>query len=160
MSIVENAAYQRQPNSLHCFVCGLESAVGLRIHFTDNGREVRAEYTVNQVYQGYPGVVHGGIVAAMLDEAGGRAVMIGSPNRFMMTAKLEIRYRQPIPVETPLLLRGYVVRDRGRLAEVHSEIVLLNSKVAAEADLILATLPDDHAVEEDLQALGWRIYSA
>nr|MBN1229255.1 PaaI family thioesterase [Anaerolineae bacterium] len=87
-----------QPNSKYCFVCGLESPVGLKLRFTDNGVDaVRAIHMVPDKFQGYPGVVHGGVVAAMLDETGGRAVMIGNPNRFFMTAKMEIRYRQPVP---------------------------------------------------------------
>jgi hypothetical protein len=50
----------------------------LKLRFDDNGAdEVHASYTVAQKYQGYPGVVHGGIVAAMLDEIGGRTTMAG-----------------------------------------------------------------------------------
>ena len=57
----------RQPNSHHCFVCGLQNPFGLQLHFYDNGEdEVRCEYSIPDRYQGYPGIAHGGIVAAIL----------------------------------------------------------------------------------------------
>lgn len=147
-----------QPNSRHCFVCGLESPVGLKLRFTDNGvDEVQAIYTVSNRYQGYPGVVHGGIVAAMLDEAAGRTTMIGHPNRFAMTGKMTIRYRKPIPTETELTLTGRLLKDRGRTAQAHSEIRLPDGTVAAEAELMLIELPVDYA-DADLEELGWRVY--
>ena len=150
-----------QPNSRHCFVCGLESPVGLRLRFTDNGvDEVRAVYTVHSQFQGYPGMVHGGIIAAMLDETGGRTVMINDPNRFFMTAKMEIRYRQPVPTNTELTLVGHLSRDRGRLVQAHAEIRLPDGAVAAEADLTLAELPPEYVPDADLEALGWKVYPA
>ena len=149
----------RQPNSKHCFVCGLESEVGLKLRFDDNGQdEVISSYTVSQRYQGYPGVVHGGVVAAMLDEIAGRTSMIADQNRFMMTGKLEIRYRKPVPVETPLTLVGRMLRDRKRVAEAHSEIRLPDGSVAAEADVTLVGVPSDVIPDNDLSALGWRVY--
>ena len=62
--------------------------------FYDNGEnEVFSEYTVAEEYQSYPGVVHGGIVAAMLDEVVGRVAMIDDHHHFMMSVKLEVKYR-------------------------------------------------------------------
>lgn len=154
-----SAALIRQPNSKHCFVCGLESEVGLKLRFDDNGvDQVHATYTVPRRYQGYPGIVHGGIIAAMLDEIAGRVMMIGDHNRFMMTAKIELKYRKPVPVEVPLALTGRLLRDKGRLAEAHSEIHLPDGTLAAEADITLAQIPPDLKPQETLSALGWRVY--
>jgi acyl-coenzyme A thioesterase PaaI-like protein len=151
--------FKRQPNSRHCFVCGLESPVGLKLRFSDNGiDEVRAVFTVNDVYQGYPGVVHGGVVAAMLDEAAGRTVMITDPNRFMMTAKIEIKYRQPVPTEQPLTLVGHLTKDRGRVAQAHGEVRLPDGSVAAEADLMLIEIPAKYVPGADWETLGWKVY--
>ena len=86
---------QKQPNSRHCFVCGLENPVGLklRIYRTEPG-VIETTYTAPDHFQGYPGVLHGGIVASLLDEISGRAHM-GDPStpRFMFTGKMEIKYR-------------------------------------------------------------------
>jgi uncharacterized protein (TIGR00369 family) len=151
--------WKRQPNSRHCFVCGLESEVGLRLRFDDNGAdEVHAQITVRRQYQGYPGVVHGGIVAALLDEIGGRVTMSANPDRFMVTAKLDLKYRKPVPVETPLMLTARLIRDRGRLAETHAELRLPDGSVAAEAVVTLAQIPSNYSPGGDLDALGWQVY--
>src|SRR5690349_19413206 len=116
----EGSLLVRQPNSKHCFVCGLENDFGLKLRFDDNGvDEVVSHTTVARRYQGYPGVVHGGIIAAMLDETTARTAMIVDHNRFMMTGRMDIKYRKPVPVETPLTLIGRMVRDRKRMAEAH-----------------------------------------
>lgn len=148
-----------QPNSRHCFVCGLESPVGLKLRFMDDGAdEVHAVITVPEVYQGYPGVVHGGVIAAMLDEAAGRALMIDDPDRFMFTGKMTIRYRQPVPAGVELRLTGRLMRDRGRAAQAHSALHLPDGTVAAEADVMLIALPDEYMPDADLDELGWRVY--
>lgn len=148
-----------QPNSHYCFVCGLESPVGLKLRFADNGVDaVRATYTVDPKYQSYPGMVHGGVVAAMLDEVAGRAAMIDDPNRFLVTAKMEIRYRQPVPTGVELTLLGRLVKDRHRLVLAHGEIRLPDGTLAAEAELTLARIPDELMPDADLDELGWRIY--
>ena len=60
------------PNSRHCFVCGLENSYGLKLAFYKDGPDkVICNYTVPHYYEGYPGVVHGGIVTSILDEAVG-----------------------------------------------------------------------------------------
>ena len=62
----EHVAY-RQPNSNQCFVCGMKNAFGLQLTFYDNGHDqVWTEYTIPEYLQGYPGVTHGGVIAAML----------------------------------------------------------------------------------------------
>ena len=97
-----------QPNSRHCFVCGIANPVGLHLRFYETAPgEVTVECTLPEQYQGYPGVVHGGIVAAMLDEVSGRSYMgNGESPRFMFTARLEVRYRKNVPVGQPLRLVG------------------------------------------------------
>jgi acyl-coenzyme A thioesterase PaaI-like protein len=153
------SSFKRQPNSAHCFVCGLRNPFGLKLRFEDNGiDQVRASYTVPAHFQGYPGVTHGGIVAAMLDETGGRTLMAANNDRFMMTGKLDIRYRKPVPVEVPLTLIGTLVQDRGRIAQVQSKIQLPDGAIAAEAEITLLEMPSAHLPEGSLEALGWKVY--
>lgn len=148
----------RQPNSDHCFVCGRLNPHGLYMTFFDNGQdEVYADYTVPAPYQGYPGVVHGGIVAAMLDEVVGRVAMIGDHHHFMMSVRLAVKYRQPVPTETPLQVVGRVVRLRGRLGRAVGEISLASGPLLAEAELTLADVPAGMLANVNLHALGWRL---
>lgn len=150
----------QQPNSSLCFVCGLENPVGLKLVFYETGPdEVTAIYTPPKHFQGYPGVLHGGIVASLLDEVGGRVVMIGDHNHFMMTAKMEIKYRHPTPLDNPLTVYERLVKRRGRLALAHAEIRLADGRLTAEAELTLADLPDEFRVEDGLEDLGWKVYA-
>ncbi|GAB4272795.1 MAG: hypothetical protein Kow0080_19570 [Candidatus Promineifilaceae bacterium] len=150
----------RQPNSDYCFVCGRKNPHGLYMTFYDNGEnEVVSTYTVAEAYQGYPGVVHGGIVAAMLDEVVARVSMIGDHHHFMMSVKLEVKYRHPVPTQTPLRIIGRIVRLRGRLGKAIGQVVLPNGTVAAESEMTLADVPPELLADTNLEALGWYVDS-
>jgi acyl-coenzyme A thioesterase PaaI-like protein len=151
--------YSRQPNSSHCFVCGLKNPFGLKLRFLNTAPgEVLAEYTVPEQYQGYPGIVHGGVVAAMLDEVAGRAHMGQDPPRFMYTARLEIRYRQNVPVGQPLRIVGKAVKSKRRAATSSCAIYGPQGELLAEAEALLVDVPEDVTGSVDLDALGWKVY--
>ncbi len=151
-------ALNKQPNSDHCFICGRKNPHGLYMTFYDNGEnEVISEYTVSEDYQSYPGIVHGGIVATMLDEVVGRVSMIGDHHHFMMSVKLEVKYRHPVPTETPLKIIGRIVKLRGRLGQAVGEVVLPDGTVAVESVMTLADVPAEMLVGVNLDALGWHI---
>lgn len=155
----DRQALKPQPNSRMCFGCGLQNPFGLQLRFVDDGvDELRTEYTVPEHYQGYPGVVHGGVVTAMLDEAAGRTPMIADPNHFMMTLKIEVKFRQPVPVETPLVIVGRMVRHQGRRATARSELRLPDGTVAAEAEAVLIDIPGDVIEGTEVERLDWRVW--
>lgn len=148
-----------QPNSRQCFVCGLANPFGLQLRFYVLGPgELEVSYTVPEHYQGFPGMVHGGIVAAMLDEVCGRVFIGEAPPRFMYTARLEVRYRQHVPVGVPLRLVGHAVKDRGRAATATAEIYGPDGVLLAEAEALLVNVPPDLLGGVDLEALGWKVY--
>lgn len=148
-----------QASSQHCFVCGVSNPFGLHLKFREpQPGEVVSNYTVPEQYQGYPGVVHGGIVAAMLDEVLGRAHMGGDPPRFMYTARLEIRYRKNVPVGKPLRLVGKAVKSKGHTATSTAAIFDESGTLLAEAEGLLIDVPDETVANTDLAALGWRVY--
>jgi uncharacterized protein (TIGR00369 family) len=149
----------RQPNSRHCFVCGIENPAGLKLRFDRTGPgEVTAEYTVSSQYQGYPGVVHGGIVAAMLDEATGRSQMEEGEPRFKFTAKLEIHYRKNVPVGQPLRLVGKAGSRRGRVTTANGAIYDMKGTLLASAEAVLVDVPTEMLQSADLESLGWKVY--
>lgn len=83
--------------------------------------------------------------------------MIGDPHHFMMSVKLEVKYRHPVPTETALTAVGRIVKLRGRLGKAVGEIILPDGTVAAEAAMTLADLPADLLGEVNLEALGWYV---
>lgn len=155
----ENPSPALQPNSQHCFACGLENPFGLQLRFYSLGPgRVEARVAIPQRFEGYPGVVHGGIVATMLDEIVGRLAMTDDPNHFLVTARLEIRYRMPVPVEQDLLLRGALEERRGRRYLGKAQLLLGEDEIAAEAEAILIDHPDAPSDSGLLRSLGWRLY--
>jgi acyl-coenzyme A thioesterase PaaI-like protein len=153
------AAGDKQPNSRMCFVCGLENATGLHAKFYSEGPgKVRVDWTAPECYQGYPGHLHGGIAAALLDEAAGRTVLGDTALRFFVTMKMELRYRKPVPIGVPLIIRGELIRDRGRYVETRGAIYLPDGTAAVEAEVLVAEAPLRIAEGTDLDRIGWRVY--
>lgn len=148
----------KQPGSKNCFVCGRENPAGLKLEFySPSPGHSRAEINLPHKYEGYPGIVHGGVIAAILDETGGRAYM-DDQHPFMVTAQLNVRYRKPVPIETPLIVHGEAVERKGRVSKAHSEIRSIAGEVLAEADLVLVDIPEEVTEGVDLEAMGWHVY--
>jgi len=148
----------KQPNSNHCFVCGRNNPCGLHLKFYETSPgEVFADIVVPEHYQGYPGVVHGGVVAAILDEVTGRALMGEDPPRFMYTAKLVIRYRKNVPVGKSLRVIGYAGDRKDRMATATGKIFDPDGYVLAEADALLVNVPDSIVDQVNLEELGWKV---
>lgn len=148
----------KQPGSNTCFVCGRNNQAGLKLDFyTTSPGEVRSEFVIPSDYEGYPGVVHGGIIAAILDETGGRAHM-GNPPTFMVTAQLIVRYRKPVPSETPLVAVGQAGKRRGKVAKASAELQNMDGEILADAELVLADIPEEKLVDVDFVEMGWQVY--
>jgi len=155
---MSTACTHKQPNAKHCFVCGTDNSNGLQMNFyDDNHQTVCSTITIDDRFQGYPGIVHGGILATMLDEAVGRVAMIGDHHHFMMTVKLTAQYRHPVPLNTELKVEGTIIKLRGRLGKARGEIILPDGTVACDAELTLANMPAEMASESRLNDLGWEL---
>ena len=152
-----------QPSARGCFVCGVENDHGLHMQFYETEStpvEVVAEYTVPRHFQGYPGVVHGGILATMLDEVTSRTIFRGDPPRFVVTARLAMRYRRPVPVEQPLRLTGRVVEDKGRVIRVAGTIEDISGTLLAEAEAVLMEVESSFFGDMPEEEQSWRVYAS
>lgn len=152
----------KQPNSRMCFICGLENPVGLHLHIYETAPGVvETTYVAPVHFQGYPGVLHGGIVGAILDELSGRSLMGSDPlaPRFMFTAKLEIKYRKNVPIGVPLHIVGRAGKSRAKSAEAWAGIYDAETEeLLAEADALLINVPTGQFDSSDLDRLGWKVY--
>lgn len=145
-----------------CLICGLENPVGLHLHIyeTEPGI-VESTYTAPEHFQGYPGVLHGGIVAAIIDELSGRAHMGSDPlnPRFMFTAKLEVKYRKNVPIGRPLKIIGRAGKTKSRSAEAWAGIYDAETdELLAEGSTLLINVPEEQFDTSRLSELGWKIY--
>lgn len=152
----------KQPNSHMCFICGLENPVGLHLHIYETSPGVvETTYTAPDHFQGYPGVLHGGIVAAILDEISSRA-HIGSDAenpRFMFTAKLEVKYRRNVPIGRALKIVGKAGKSKARSAEAWAGIYdAETNELLAEGATLLIDVPQEQFDLSRLDELGWKVY--
>jgi uncharacterized protein (TIGR00369 family) len=146
----------KQPNSSMCFVCGVDNPFGLKLAFyeDDDGR-VWCEFTPAEVFQGYPDRLHGGIVAAVLDEALGRTVI--GRGIWAVTARMSLRYHRPTPLGEKLVAMGELVQQRKRIVEARGELRLPDGQVAVEASATYVVLPEEGAAEMEEALRLWRV---
>lgn len=121
----------------HCFGCGQRNERGLRLRFRVTGpASVEAVYEAPDHFCGAPGVIHGGIQAALLDETLGVAAYQGSGRGDfdLVTVEFSLRYRRPAPAAAALVIRGRLLRCEDRDFFVEGEIVDEAGGVLTEAD--------------------------
>lgn len=114
-----------------CFGCGRNNPIGLKLKFTRDGDTIRTEFTPDQTHQGWPGLLHGGILGALLDEAMSNAAY--ATGSTCLTASINIRIRQPIKVEVPLVITARITRHGKRLIETEGQVCFKDGTVAAES---------------------------
>lgn len=124
----------KQPNSTECFVCGTRNDKGLGARFFETDTdEIAALFTPHKLHQGYPGRLHGGIAACMLDETMGRAIQIGNPDIWGVTVELSLTYRKPLPYCVQLKVLGRVTKQNRLMFEGEGEIYTPEGEVAVTA---------------------------
>jgi acyl-coenzyme A thioesterase PaaI-like protein len=129
------------------------------VFYTDGPGRTRAEFSVPETFQGYRGIVHGGVVAAILDEAAGRTVMGDeNPRRVVVTGRMDIRYRKPVPVARPLIITGELVEEKGPVVRAYGKISDQQGSVLAEADVTLVEIPGALKERIGWEPADWRVY--
>jgi acyl-coenzyme A thioesterase PaaI-like protein len=121
------------PNSDGCFVCGAENPAGLQTRFYVDGDTVCMPLTARETHCGYPNTVHGGVLAAALDECMGWAAA-RSIQRMCLTGELTVRYLQRVPLSSGAVVRAEVVRAHRRMVHTTAEIVGPDGTVHARAE--------------------------
>ena len=121
--------------SKNCMVCGISNPFSLKTQFFETAeKEVIALFTAREEHQSYPGIAHGGVSAALLDEVIGRAIMAHyDQSTFGVTVDLQVKYKKPVPLDVELKVVGRITCDRGRLYEGSGELYLPDGTVAVSA---------------------------
>ena len=116
----------------YCFGCGAKNPIGLHLHFEPEGDKYVARKKIAREYEGYANVVHGGILTTMLDEAMGNYVQ-EKYHEQAMTAKLEIRYHVPTPIEQELKISAWQDSKKLNIITMKAQIQTADETVTAEA---------------------------
>jgi uncharacterized protein (TIGR00369 family) len=116
----------------NCFVCGDKNPGGLKLNFEVDKvkRTLKTIFVASPVFQGYDGIVHGGILSTLLDEA--MAKLSYELGYHTVTASLEVRFLKPAPILQPLNVYGEIVEVTRRLVKAKSRIVTEDGTTLAE----------------------------
>lgn len=129
----------------NCFVCGPHNPIGLKLSFTiDEDNVCRSQFTPAENHCGYDGVTHGGIVFSALDDVMANWLFLKGFKAF--TAKCEIRYRDALPIGTPVRLEGHCLKQRARLTQMRGLLIREDTEdvvAEAEASFMLSTEEPD-----------------
>lgn len=121
------------------FVHGLRNPHGLQLQFELDGDRIVTVWTPDDRHAGFPGFAHGGLVGAVLDDAMGRFAALH--RRFLVTARLEVRYRDGAPLHEPLRVEGWAARMQRRALHAQGRALLADGSVVAEATGTYLPLP-------------------
>ena len=149
----------KQPNSKMCLVCGLKNQFGLRSFFYElDNDELLAIFKPMEEHQGYPGMLHGGISTAILDEAIGRAIMMRYDEPVWgVTVELNITFKRPVPLDKEIRVICRITDDSEKVFEGTGEILLSNGKVAVEGRGKYVKLPLERFTDFDYEEQEWRV---
>lgn len=128
-----------------CYACGEENDRGLHMEFRHENDRAICDYTPCAYQQGYPGRMHGGVVATLIDEAMGWAVYAAA--LWGATARLNVRYRQPVRLDDALHIEAWVTKNRGRLIELRAEVRDPAGTLLAEGEGVFMKLDRSLATE-------------
>lgn len=116
----------------HCFVCGDENEIGLKIDFYHQDGKAKACFTPMREYEGYRDILHGGIIASVLDEVMVKAVLAeGIP---ALTSRMDVRFRLPALVGEELFLEGWITQRKSRLIMTAGKVFRKDGTIIAEAN--------------------------
>jgi len=138
----------------------LKNPFGLKARFyeMENG-ELVCLFRPSEHHQSYPGRLHGGIAAAILDEAIGRAAQINREEAVWgVTLEFDIDYKKPIPLDAELKAVCRITRETSRSFEGSGEILLPDGKVAASAHGRYLRLPIEKISDFNAEEQEWQVF--
>jgi uncharacterized protein (TIGR00369 family) len=136
------------PHTRSCFVCGESNPVGLKLRFHSDGRAVHTRFTPRPEHIGFKGVVHGGLLATLLDEIMVWACAVQT-KQFAFCAEMNVRFLKPARPDEEVFAAGELSANKRRLFEAKAEL-----RNAAGEILVTATGKYMPAPNADVTAMA------
>ena len=148
----------KQNNSHMCIICGMNNQLGVKAQFYNmEDGSVGGLFTFRAEHQSYPGRVHGGMLATMINELAGRVLWVDRPDQIGVTMDINVKYRKPVPYNEPLKGRGVYVQKLSRAYSAKCSIMNMDGEVLAEGEAKYLIMPaekiTDAALDEELNIL-------
>jgi len=129
-----------------CFGCSPSNHNGLKLEFTEKDDSVEALWVPSAQFQGYPGVLHGGITATLMDETAAWCVYVKAGTAGV-TSSMYVKYNQPVYISKGAVrIVASLVSRNERYAEINCRLIDSGNNVCAEADLKYFIYPVDIAI--------------
>lgn len=153
---------KKQPNSQMCFVCGLDNGFGLHSRFYElEDERLVAIFRALEQHQGYPGRLHGGIAATILDETIGRAIMGRYQDAIWgVTVEFSMKLRKPVPLAEEILVVARIDSEGKRSFTGEGWILLPDGQVAVEGRGKYLKMDIEKIADFDHQGDAWRVVSS
>lgn len=97
----------------NCFICGDKNSSGVQARFYFDGEQATTEIVADEMFEGYKGIYHGGVISSLLDEVMIKAIL--ATEIFAVTAEMTVKYVKPVKVGEKLIFTGKVTKAKGRL---------------------------------------------
>ncbi|HDH13465.1 MAG TPA: PaaI family thioesterase [Nitrospirae bacterium] len=115
----------------YCFVCGPKNPIGLKLKFSFDGKTIKTEFIPRREHQGYMNIVHGGIIATLLDEAMVKlAIEMGIP---AVTAQMDIRLKKALRVGEKIIVTAEILKNTKKILAAYAKAVTDDNLVIADA---------------------------
>ncbi len=115
----------------HCFVCGPKNPIGLKLDFSFNGNTISTEFVPKKEHQGYMNIVHGGIIATLLDEVMVKlAIALDMP---AVTARMDIRLKKALNVGEKITVSAEIISTTRKVLEAYAKAVTGDGVIIAES---------------------------
>lgn len=135
-------------NEYNCFGCSPTNEIGLRLQFFENGDFVETSWTPTKNYEGYPGVVHGGILSTLIDEIAAWVVYIKAECSGV-TSRMNLRYRRPAPSDKgDLFLKGKIKEINRNLCHIDVQLLNSDNEVCTEAEVIYFLFSKEKSIQD------------
>ncbi len=142
-----------------CFVCGLSNDFGLKSSFYElESGELLALFQPADQHQGYPGRLHGGLAATILDETIGRSIMITTADTIWgVTVEFSMRLKKPVPMTGEVRVVGRTLKENRRFFEGSGEIILADGSIAVQATGKYMKVDIEKIADFDLEEQQWGV---
>lgn len=117
-----------------CFACGKDNPIGLKLDFELKDGIVETTFTPQKVHQGFAGITHGGLLSTLLDEV--MANLLYLQELEAVTAKMEVKFRQPVSIGEELTITGWIEREKKRTVNTGAKILNQHQEKVAEAEAV------------------------
>ncbi len=127
-------------NYNRCFICGKDNPDGLQLVFTYPDDRAVAQVNIPEKFAGYPGVVHGGMVAALLDEAMAKICL--AKGGMAVTGRMNLEYKKPVHTQNEYIVSGIIDNDKGRILECSAKLADTNGRIHAKASAVFVRVKE------------------